>query len=274
MVSSRALFQVHVCELTVDSLYYILKYPPSSSPAVIASEADESDVPPPPKGAGKGYDDAERERAQEKYRPQVAGAFVLCPALEGGSLRLEAIEVALIILVASSSRPWAITELIGRGLRRMAGTFPVAKSLRGECCFDHERLGLTELGQVSNDPRVEEDFYADRESPSGMRCDADQGSYLLPRLAQGWHGPVPPEGDGGAARTSRGSQPSLVKLSQRCYTMLTLLTALKIAQGKNDRVVDYRAAQRFFARLPHEDKEVEIYDGYEHVMMRVSLSPP
>lgn len=115
------------------SLYSILKYPPSSSPAVIASEAEERDVPPPPKGTGKGYDDAERERSQEKYRPQVAGAFVLCPALEGGPTWLETWLQSLTVPVASSSRPWAITELIGRGLRRIAGTFPVAKSLRGAC---------------------------------------------------------------------------------------------------------------------------------------------
>lgn len=118
-------------QLIVSSLYYILKYPPSSSPAVIASKAYESDVPLPPKGTGKGYDNAERERSQEKDRPQVAGAFILCPALEGASTCLEAALQPLTVTVASSSRPWAITELIGRGLRRVAGTFPVAKSLRG-----------------------------------------------------------------------------------------------------------------------------------------------
>lgn len=42
-------------------------------------------------------------------------------------------------------------------------------------------FGLTELGQVSDDPRVEEDFYADRE-PSATR------DLLLTRTAICYHG--------------------------------------------------------------------------------------
>lgn len=61
------------------SLYYLLKYPPNSSPAVVAAEATEPDVTPPPEGDGKGYANAERPRSLEKERIQIAGAFVLCP---------------------------------------------------------------------------------------------------------------------------------------------------------------------------------------------------
>jgi hypothetical protein len=51
-------------------------------------------------------------------------------------------------IVSKSSRPWLITELIGRGLKVIAGTLPLAKALRGK---------------VSDDPRVEEEFFEDGE---------------------------------------------------------------------------------------------------------------
>ena len=53
--------------------------------------------------------------------------------------------------MSADSRPWQITELIGRGIQYFAGALPLAKSLRGK---------------VSDDPRVEEDFFADRECNS------------------------------------------------------------------------------------------------------------
>lgn len=43
-----------------------------------------------------------------------------------------------------------MVEYIGRMLKYFAGSMPIAKAVRGN---------------VSDDPRVEEDFYADRKSP-------------------------------------------------------------------------------------------------------------
>jgi hypothetical protein len=62
-------------------LYYILKYPPTASALEIATEAGEPDAKPPARG--QGYLSRERSREDEKVRVQVAGAFVMCPMVEG-----------------------------------------------------------------------------------------------------------------------------------------------------------------------------------------------
>jgi acylglycerol lipase len=54
--------------------------------------------------------------------------------------------MAKLMTVSKNSRPWLITELIGRALVAVAGTLPLAKAIRGK---------------VSDDPRVEEEFFED-----------------------------------------------------------------------------------------------------------------
>ena len=49
---------------------------------------------------------------------------------------------------------------------------------------------------------------------------------------------------------------------RRSYSMLS--TALRIVHGDADRVTSHLGTERLFARLPHSDKQFEIYDGYEH----------
>lgn len=66
------------------SLYYLLKYPPTVQPEKVASQGQKPDIPPPEEGSGQGYDQLERSREEEKVRIHVAGAFVLCPMIEGG----------------------------------------------------------------------------------------------------------------------------------------------------------------------------------------------
>jgi acylglycerol lipase len=63
-------------------LYYLLKYPPTSSAIKIRQSKATMDLPPPTRGNGKGYDNAERQ-SEEKHRPDIAGAFVFCPMVEG-----------------------------------------------------------------------------------------------------------------------------------------------------------------------------------------------
>lgn len=48
-------------------------------------------------------------------RPQVAGAFVLCPMVE----------------VSPESRPSAFVEYIAKGIKYFAGALPLAKAVRG-----------------------------------------------------------------------------------------------------------------------------------------------
>jgi hypothetical protein len=66
-------------------LYYLLKYPPTDATIEVAASADMPDQEPP--SDGKGYLDRERRRDDEKSRVQVAGAFVLCPMVEGMSTK-------------------------------------------------------------------------------------------------------------------------------------------------------------------------------------------
>ena len=62
-------------------LYYILKYPPTASTIKIAGEALQADAKPPTHG--QGYLERERSREDEKDRVHIAGAFVMCPMVEG-----------------------------------------------------------------------------------------------------------------------------------------------------------------------------------------------
>lgn len=128
-------------------LYYILKYPPTASTIKIAAEGPRADAEPP--SHGQGHIDRERPREDEKARVQIAGAFVMCPMVEGGSyIASDRVQHSL-TLASKQSRPSVVTEYIGRGIKFFAGSLPFAKAVRGN---------------VSDDPRVEEDFYADRES--------------------------------------------------------------------------------------------------------------
>ncbi|KAI9638156.1 lysophospholipase [Dioszegia hungarica] len=190
-------------------LYYLLKYPPSSSATLLAEDAGRADETPPPLGQGQGYADAERRKADEKARVQVAGAFVLCPMVQ----------------VSSSSRPYKVTEYIGRGLKYVAGSLPLASAVRG---------------QVSDDPRVEEDFFADPICYHGLLRVATGLSCL--------------EGmDELMARAKEIDAP------------------IKIIHGSSDRATSHLGTLKLFGMLPHEDKEIEIYEGYEHVMTKVGI---
>ena len=114
-------------------LYYALKYPPTSSTETLAQEGEPSVSQP------TSSDD-------EPYRPHVAGAFVMCPMVE----------------VSPESRPSAVIEMLGRAIVSFAGSLPLAASIRGGLGPYREPI-LMLPGKVSDDPRVEEDFFSDRE---------------------------------------------------------------------------------------------------------------
>ncbi|WVQ78304.1 hypothetical protein IAT38_000389 [Cryptococcus sp. DSM 104549] len=188
-------------------LYYLLKYPPTPNPTDVASSASDADAPPPPEGQGKGYDDAERPRGEEKVRIDVAGAFVLCPMVE----------------VSKASRPNIVLEYIGRAIVYVAGTLPLAKAVRGN---------------VSDDPKVEEDFFSD---PICYHAWLRVGTGLA--LLQG-----------------------MIELERRAEE---INVPIRLVHGNADRATSYGGTLRLFDRLPNADKEIEIYDGYEHVMVKV-----
>jgi hypothetical protein len=115
-------------------LYYLLKYPPSSSPVDLAEEATERDALLPKPGQGQGYDDLERPKADEKDRIQVAGAFVLCPMVEGRSSASGQMSLPRsgADVVSKNSRPHILVEYIARAIVYFAGMLPLAKAVRGE----------------------------------------------------------------------------------------------------------------------------------------------
>lgn len=46
--------------------------------------------------------------------------------------------------------------------------------------------------------------------------------------------------------------------------MLVLILAIRIVHGSADRVTSHLATLKLYDRLPNPDKEIEIYEGYEH----------
>jgi len=47
-----------------------------------------------------------------------------------------------------------------------------------------------------------------------------------------------------------------------------LILAIRIIHGNADRVTSHLGTERLFARLPHADKQFEVYKGYEHGMLQ------
>ena len=77
-------------------------------------------------------------------------------------LKVGALHEQELTKASKQSRPSVVTEYIGRGIKFFAGSLPFAKAVRGN---------------VSDDPRVEEDFYADRKLTYASVAD---NSPLLP----------------------------------------------------------------------------------------------
>ncbi|WWC89994.1 uncharacterized protein L201_004924 [Kwoniella dendrophila CBS 6074] len=166
-------------------------------------------IPLPEEGEGKGYDSLERSRQDEKVRIHVAGAFVICPMVE----------------ISRESRPSKLLEYIGRAISFVAGPLPFVKGVRGN---------------VSDDPRVEEDF------------DSDPLCY---------HGLL-------RIGTGIAAVEAMTELERRASE---IDVPIRLIHGNKDRATSHLGTLRLFDRLPNEDKEIEIYDGYEHVMMKVGV---
>ncbi|WVF72190.1 hypothetical protein IAT40_007002 [Kwoniella sp. CBS 6097] len=225
LANGREQSKVFLCGASMGGwtvLYYLLKYPPTEDPTDVASQASDPDSPLLPPGQGKGYENIERDRKDEKVRIHVAGAFVLCPMVE----------------VSKNSRPSIVVEYIGRALSYVAGSLPLAKAVRGN---------------VSDDPRVEEDFEADREWKI-RRPLADIAALCYSGMLRIGTGLAALEG--------------MLELERRAEE---INAPIRLVHGNKDRATSHLGTLRIFDRLPNEDKEIEIYDGYEHVMLKVGI---
>ncbi|KAJ9102511.1 hypothetical protein QFC21_002911 [Naganishia friedmannii] len=146
---------------------------------------------------------------EQEFRPKIAGAFVMCP----------------LVNVAPASRPNILVEGLARIIVKFAGSLPLAEAVRGN---------------VSDDPRVEEEFRQDPLTYKG-KLRASTGLSLL-------HG--------------------LNHLSKRAEE-ITL--PIRIVHGDHDRATSHLATMSFFDRISSKDKELKIYEGYEHVMCKVGI---
>ena len=45
---------------------------------------------------------------------------------------------------------------------------------------------------------------------------------------------------------------------------IALMTAIRLIHGTSDRATSPHATLKLYERLPNEDKEIELYEGYEH----------
>ncbi|KAJ9100231.1 hypothetical protein QFC20_005508 [Naganishia adeliensis] len=148
-------------------------------------------------------------KAEEEYRPKIAGAFVMCP----------------LVNVAPASRPNFLVEAIARVLVKVAASIPLAEAVRGN---------------VSDDPRVEEEFRKDPLTYQG-KLRASTGLSLL-------HG-----------------------LNQLAKRAEEITLPIRIVHGDHDRATSHLATMSFSDRIASKDKELKIYEGYEHVMCKVGI---
>ncbi|KAF9506660.1 hypothetical protein BS47DRAFT_1352545 [Hydnum rufescens UP504] len=131
--------------------------------------------------------------------------------------------VSPLIGIAPESFPPYPIYLLGKILRHIVGRLPLTAPIRGK---------------VSDDPRVEEEFYADERSYRGNMRIAT-GFALL---------------EGSSALLN--SAPSLS-------------VPLRIVHGSHDRATDHRRSVEFYKSTP--DVQCKIYEGYEHVMLKVGV---
>ncbi|WVQ71657.1 hypothetical protein IAR50_001197 [Cryptococcus sp. DSM 104548] len=131
----------------------------------------------------------------------------------------------VLVHVSKESRPNILLEYIGRAIVFFGGSLPLAKAVRGN---------------VSSDPRVEEDFFSDPLCYHGM-------------LRVG---------------TGLACLEGMIELEKRAHE---IDVPIRLVHGNKDRATSHIGTLKLFDRLPNDDKELEIYDGYEHVMLRLGL---
>ncbi|SPC65088.1 uncharacterized protein UHOD_00136 [Ustilago sp. UG-2017b] len=142
------------------------------------------------------------------YRPSLSGVAVAAP----------------MITISSQSRPSKAIEYIAHILRFFAGRLPLASAIKGN---------------VSDDPKVEDEFNTDPLTYKG-KVRVSTGLAIL---------------DG------------IDDLAEKAHLITCPLT---IHHGANDRVTDPNGSKQFYEKLgtPEGEKKIKIWEGYEHVMMK------
>lgn len=138
------------------------------------------------------------------YRPSLSGVAVAAP----------------MITISSQSRPSKVVEYVAHVLRFFAGRLPLASAIKGN---------------VSDDPRVEDEFNTDPLTYKG-KVRISTGLAIL---------------DG------------IDDLASKAHLITCPLT---IHHGANDRVTDPNGSKQFFdkIRTPNSEKSIKIWPGYEH----------
>ena len=56
----------------------------------------------------------------------------------------------------------------------------------------------------------------------------------------------------------------------RSILIRSIRTAIRMIHGDKDRATSHLATKAFYERISSPEKEIKIYEGYEHVMTKVS----
>ncbi|WVW83037.1 hypothetical protein I302_105054 [Kwoniella bestiolae CBS 10118] len=95
-------------------------------------------------------------------------------------------------------------------------------------------------GRVSDDPRVEEDFEADPLCYHGKL-----------RIATGF-----------------AALEAMSELDRRAEE---INVPIRLVHGNKDRATSHLGTMKLFERLPNKDKQLQIFDDYEHVMLKIGV---
>ncbi|PWN47624.1 alpha/beta-hydrolase [Violaceomyces palustris] len=142
------------------------------------------------------------------YRPHLSGVAVAAP----------------MISISPESRPGPVVEYIAKAICFFSGRLPFAKAIRGN---------------VSDDPRVEEEFMRDPQTYKGL------------------------------LRISTGL--AVLYGIQELEALAPKITCpLAIHHGSNDRATSPKGSEEFFRKVgtAEAEKMLKIWEGYEHVMMK------
>lgn len=87
-------------------------------------------------------------------------------------------------------------------------------------------------------------------------CEDAANAYVLhqPHLALCYHGML-------RVGTGLACLEGMIELQDRAEE---INVPIRLVHGNKDRATSHKGTLRLFDRLPNEDKEIEIYDGYEH----------
>jgi acylglycerol lipase len=144
---------------------------------------------------------------------------------------------------SQESRPSLLVEYIARALSKIAGRWPLAEANKGK---------------NSEDPTAEQECKYGI-TQSGLLL-ADHTTMMLSVESD-------PQGYSGKLRISTGLSilQGILNMNSR---IAEVNLSFKVFHGTGDRVTNPKGSQRLFDGCSSRDKDIQLYEGYEHVLLR------